>query len=196
MQYEVVFDITQSGYQTWWFPAVGLVFLTVSAGLIYFTQIPRIPSYLSEAMERFYSLGNLSTYSLDHISPYKTNTRKGRLVFLYLFFCFSVVWTVVTFFSTYSDYVNLRNAFQNGQFDFVEGQVTQFVPVPYEGHTDESFVVDGKRFKYADGAVSNGFNNTNSHGGPIRSGLQVRVWSVNNRHQWPTIVRLEVDRNP
>jgi len=193
MEYEVVFDITQSGYRTWWFSAVGLVFVIISTGSIYFNQTQRIPSFLLPIVEKFYSLGNLSTYSLDKTPPYTITSQKFRVGFSYLFFCFSVVWTAVTFFATYSDYVNLRNALQNGQFEFVEGQVTEFVPMPYEGHQYESFMVNGKKFQYSDGVISNGFNNTSSHGGPIREGLKVRVWSV-NRREGPTIVKLAISR--
>ena len=135
---------------------------------------------LFDKPDHYNSLGSLSAYTINNKNVLRY-MRAFRVVFSYLFFSFSVVWTAVTFFSTYSDYVHLRNSLQNGQFDFLEGPVTQFIPMPYEGHTYEGFVVDGKRFEYSDYNVSNGFNNTSSHGGPIREGIKVRVWSVNGR---------------
>ena len=39
----------------------------------------------------------------------------------------------------------------------------------------EHFDVHGVEFNYSDYIVSAGFNNTASHGGPIRPGLPVRI---------------------
>ncbi len=52
----------------------------------------------------------------------------------------------------------------------VEGRITNFVPMPYEGHADENFAVSGVQFSYSDYGVSDAFNNTSSHGGPIKAG--------------------------
>ena len=61
--------------------------------------------------------------------------------------------------------------------------------MPHQGHSLESFEVNGHRFAYSDYIVTAGFNNTQSHGGPIREGLQVRIVAVDGR-----IARLEVAR--
>lgn len=66
-------------------------------------------------------------------------------------------------------------AFQSGQYSVVEGPVTNFDPMPFEGHKLECFSVREERFCYSDYVVTPGFRNTASHGGPIRSGLLVRV---------------------
>jgi len=66
-------------------------------------------------------------------------------------------------------------AYQNGSYQVIEGAVTDFDPMPYEGHKPECFSVQDKRFCYSDYAIDPGFRNTASHGGPIRSGLQVRI---------------------
>jgi hypothetical protein len=71
----------------------------------------------------------------------------------------------------------------------VEGQVENFKPAPAEGHQDETFTVKGVRFAYSDYVITGGFNQTQSHGGPIREGLPVRI------HYLPPsnlIVKLEV----
>ena len=74
---------------------------------------------------------------------------------------------------------------------FIEGTVSQFIPMPYTGHAMESFVVHGVRFAYSDYVITAGFNNTSSHGGPIREGLPVRIWYRGNE-----ILRLDVAKRP
>ena len=71
-----------------------------------------------------------------------------------------------------------------------EGVISDFHMMPASGHENEWFVVNGKRFEYSDYAMTAGFNNTASHGGPIRKGLQVRVHHVGNE-----IAKLEIARN-
>ena len=66
-------------------------------------------------------------------------------------------------------------AFQTGQYAIVEGTVEDFHPMPYEGHDEECFTVGSQRFCYSDYIVTPGFRNAASHGGPIRSGIHVRV---------------------
>ncbi|MGH9970245.1 MAG: hypothetical protein ACREBG_20950 [Pyrinomonadaceae bacterium] len=61
--------------------------------------------------------------------------------------------------------------------------------MPFEGHADETFVVDGHRFSYSDYDETKGFNRTQSHGGPMREGLQVRITHVDG-----SIVKLEIAR--
>ena len=57
----------------------------------------------------------------------------------------------------------------------VEGRVENFRPAPAEGHRDETFTVNGVPFAYSDYSITGGFNQTQSHGGPIREGLSVRI---------------------
>jgi hypothetical protein len=112
---------------------------------------------------------------------------RSRRVFSWVFFLFAVAWTFFTFAGTYSGYSSATNALDTGKYSVVEGPVTQFVPMPYTGHSEESFVVDGKRFSYSDFIVTSGFHNAASHGGPIRAGLYVRVSYIGN-----VILRLEI----
>ncbi|MGD1097093.1 MAG: hypothetical protein ABSB35_34545 [Bryobacteraceae bacterium] len=81
-------------------------------------------------------------------------------------------------------------AFEGGQYSVVEGVVTDFHPMPYEGHHDECFSVATQRFCYSDYAVTPGFRNSASHGGPIRAGLRVCV-----AYSFGTILRLEIPRD-
>ena len=67
------------------------------------------------------------------------------------------------------------SALRAGNYSVVEGVVESFHPMPYEGHSYESFRVRGIRFTYSDYTITPCFNNTASHGGPIREGIRVRV---------------------
>jgi hypothetical protein len=107
----------------------------------------------------------------------------------FFFLGFAVVWTITAGISTYSEYRNVREMTDGGKASVVEGPVSQFVPMPKSGHGMERFCVSEVCFAYSDFVITSGFNNTSSHGGPIREGLPVRVTYVGN-----TIVRLEVAR--
>jgi hypothetical protein len=91
--------------------------------------------------------------------------------------------------TTYLKYRSLSRALQDGRAAVVEGPVEQFVPMPYTGHSMERFSVAGIRFAYSDYVITGGFNNTSSHGGPIRLGRFVRITYVGE-----DIVRLEICR--
>jgi hypothetical protein len=108
----------------------------------------------------------------------------------YVMVGFACLWSGLTFTTMFTEYLNLRSAYRKGRFSVVEGQVTNFRPMPYEGHQEECFSVQSQTFCYSDYVVTGGFNNTTSHGGPIREDLPVRVSYVGN-----TIVRLEVRRD-
>ena len=105
----------------------------------------------------------------------------------YFMFGFACLWSGLTFSTTFGEYLHLRSAFRRSQFSVAEGRVTSFRPMPYEGHQDECFSVQSQTFCYSDYGVTAGFNNSASHGGPIREGLPVRVFYVGR-----AIVRLEI----
>jgi len=112
---------------------------------------------------------------------------RSRRLFGYAFVGFACLWSGVVFSSTFREYVALHSAYRHSHFSVVEGLVTDFHPMPYTGHQDECFSVQSRTFCYSDYEVTAGFNNSASHGGPIRAGLPVRVSYIGNR-----IVRLEV----
>jgi hypothetical protein len=108
-------------------------------------------------------------------------------LFGWIFLSFAVFWTLLSFTTTYGEYLTTIFALRGGRCAVVEGRVTEFVPMPYSGHSEESFTVGGHRFAYSDYVVTTGFHNTSSHGGPIHEGLYVRITYLGN-----LIVRLEV----
>ena len=107
-------------------------------------------------------------------------------------FCgaFGLLWLCTAGISVLREHSQALTAYQKGDYWLVEGLVTDFHPMPYEGHQDECFSVQDKRFCYSDYDVSPGFHNTSSHGGPIRSGLPVRII-----YSGDTILRLEIPKD-
>lgn len=115
------------------------------------------------------------------------NWPRSRRFAGYLLIGFACLWSGLVFSTTFSEYIGLRSAYRRFQLSVVEGRVTNFRPMPYEGHQLECFSVQSYTFCYSDYVVTAGFHNSASHGGPIREGLPVRVSFIGN-----TIVRLEV----
>ena len=113
--------------------------------------------------------------------------KKDEVVFGYCLFVFTSFLSVLIFFNAYPEYRKFRTAYAMGQYEVIEGRVERFRPMPYEGHSLESFVVAGTRFSYSDFVSTPGFNNTASHGGPIRDGLWVRI-----AHRNGVILKLEI----
>jgi hypothetical protein len=163
VSYTTVFDVTQSGYRQWWFPAFGLIFIVVGLALPFLIRV-RLFRKPPAWMESWFPV---------------------------VFVGFALLWTLVSLAGTASDYFGLARDLRAGKCEVVEGLVEQFDPMPYEGHKDESFVVAGHRFHYSDYEVSAGFNQSASHGGPIREGSHVRIRCTGNR-----IARLEIANSP
>lgn len=76
---------------------------------------------------------------------------------------------------------------REGRASVIEGRVHDFVPMPFSGHTDEHFTVNGVHFSYSDFGLHPCFNNASSHGGPIRPDIWVRLSYIRN-----CILRIEV----
>jgi hypothetical protein len=90
---------------------------------------------------------------------------------------------------------SLQNAQREGKAEVIQGIVEDFHPMPRDGHDTERFRVGAERFSYSDFTASGGFSSTSSHGGPIRSGLPVRVFFVRSRHG-NVITKLEIGPRP
>ncbi len=158
MLYLPVFDVIDVGYRYWWFPVVFLVFLGLILGELFLRKI---------------------------ISSWKPS--RFRKWYFYSGTGFCMLWSLQSFYGTYSDYAELRRALQEGKTDVVEGKIENFIPMPYSGHSMESFTVAGRKFEYSDYTVTAGFNKTSSHGGPLSPGIQVKIYAVGNK-----IARLEI----
>lgn len=162
MHYTTVFDVTQVGFRQWTFPAFGLIFIVI--GLV-------LPTLLKHRVLR---------------SPIPGMDKWFPPIWL----GFAIIWTVTSFISTFGEYRRAVAAMRDNRAQIVEGVVTQFKPMPYIGHSMESFTVQGVKFEYSDYVAAAGFNQTASHGGPIHEGLPVKIWYDHGQ-----ILRLDV-KNP
>ncbi len=75
--------------------------------------------------------------------------------------------------------------------EFIEGEVENFIPMPYTGHMNEEFDVNGIHFEYSDYGSTIGYNNTSSHGGVIKEGLLVKIGYI-QRQEINEIIYLEI----
>lgn len=160
--FTTVYDVATSGYRDWWFPAVGLIFVII--GLI---------------LPKLFAAGVFPDYQRKMFAGW----------FPALFVGFSSFWTLIAFAATYGPYRSGHEALVSGKAQYVEGTVQDFIPMPYQGHANESFDVNGVPFHYSDYVVGGGFNNSSSHGGPIHAGLYVRIWYSGNN-----ILKLQVPK--
>lgn len=151
-----VFDVLDSGYRTWTFPAFGLLFVAMGLFLV---LLPRILK--SERLRQVYFEPRWK--------------RICHRIFAIFFLCFSVFWTVTASLTTFQEYRRFETLVHSNQCRMVEGLVEGFVPMPASGRGWKSFVVDGIRFKYSDSIVTNAFNHTSTNGGPIQEDSFVRI---------------------
>jgi hypothetical protein len=89
---------------------------------------------------------------------------------------FGLVIALLDSYFTSRNYLAYRDALNSGRTSFVEGTVTDLETLDKQ----ESFSVYGVRFSYSDYGITEGFNNMSSHGGPIRQGLYVRIWYIDD----------------
>jgi hypothetical protein len=147
-----VFDLVDVGFRGWSFSAFGLIFVAFGIGLVMFPTALRAVKI-----------------------PY-LDFRSGKNRYVgYLFLGFALLWTVGSFWQTYSQHLRHMALISQNQCRIVEGSVEHFVPMPYGGHAVESFSVAGIVFRYSDFYISDGFNNAASHGGPIAADSYVRI---------------------
>jgi hypothetical protein len=164
MQYQVLYDIQQIAYPGWWIFGVGFVLISVGTSFFLLRD--------SAFMNAIFDLGG---------------ALRRAIVPLFLA-CFGLLWIFIGCLN-YAHFAEIRRIAHNENVDVAEGRVTQFVPMPYEGHADETFVVNGHRFAYSEYDETTGFHHTQSHGGPMRDGLQVRITFVGD-----AITKLEIAR--
>ena len=67
-------------------------------------------------------------------------------------------------------------AYQQGDYQIVEGYVENFHPMPEGGHDNEHFEIDGIYFEYSDFTAQQGYHNALSRGGVITGdGQHLRI---------------------
>jgi len=95
---------------------------------------------------------------------------------------------LVTFIPTF---IRLRNTYVTGKSSVAEGDVENFHPAPTIGPARESFSVRGVLFSYNALDDTPCFHNAPIHHGPIRDGLDVRIYYYEG-----CIQRVEVLQRP
>ena len=164
MNYQIAYDIEQVWYPGWWLFGSGILIFSVGLATIVFAD--------SKAF----------SWMVDRLP------KQGML--MSIFICVFGSLLIGAGIINYSNFANLRQAARDGSVEIAEGKVEQFVPMPYEGHAQETFVVNGQYFALSDYDLTKGFNKTQSHGGPLKEGLQVRITHVDG-----SIVKLEIASN-
>jgi hypothetical protein len=115
----------------------------------------------------------------------KQRNRKFAIAPFIVFMFLSAVF-VTGYFTLYSntDLIKLKAAYINKSYETVEGVVKSFDPMPYGGHKDEAFDVNGVKFSYSDYGSTVGyrqaFRRTRSHGGPIYAGAYVKIYYIHD----------------
>jgi hypothetical protein len=84
---------------------------------------------------------------------------------------FALLWSSLVFWMIGSEYLRAKSAYRTHTYSVVEGQVTNFHPMPIERHQDECLLVQSSRFCCSDYVITAGFNNSESHGGPFVRGF-------------------------
>jgi energy-coupling factor transporter transmembrane protein EcfT len=133
----------------------------------------------------FFIFGLIVVYSL-YIQG-KERKSKFSLVPLIIFL---VIWILLTvgYFTLQknTELIKLKELFTNGNYEIVEGTVNNFDPMPYGGHKQETFDVNGIKFSYSDYGTTVGyrdtFRNTRSHGGPIYAGVYVKIYYIHDEN--------------
>jgi hypothetical protein len=148
MDYRVVFDVAESGYQGWKVPAQVLWAVGVGAVLVVFR------ARIAGRLPRFATAYNVVAFAVAGLA---------------------VLWLLISLFSTYIEYTGLLSAEQTGQAFVAEGPVTDFKTIPTRGYTRERFCVQKACFEYSDDVTTSAFHTTRLRGGPVREGLPVRV---------------------
>jgi hypothetical protein len=153
MVYQTVFE-TGLAKCPFWFPAVGLIFVAIGYALLRWHQ-------------------NLQTVDDEWPNrrwPIRPPPKKSVKHFAWFCLGFSILWTVVALAGVTAECYRCVGSLSRGAAQVVEGRVTAFTPMPRGGHAMEHFTVNGVELSYSDDVVTCGFNNTASHGGPIREG--------------------------
>ena len=147
-----VFDILDAGYRNRFFPEFGLIFIAIGVVISFLPKFLKITGI-----------------------PYLDNRSGFRGILRHGFLGFAIIWTAIAFAATYSQYLRHKAIAQANECRVVEGPVEHFVPMPAAEHAQESFSVAGVPFRYSDSDMTDGFNNTSTHGGPITSDSYVRI---------------------
>lgn len=93
-----------------------------------------------------------------------------------------------------TDYNFITKNICEGNYEIVEGEIENFIPMKKEGHSQESFDVDGVTFIYNRSNPKHGYHFPNVDGGYItNNGQYVRITYI-NYNGYNIIIRLETKK--
>lgn len=100
----------------------------------------------------------------------ETNYRQVIIERVFTIFGLCVVSCVllVTLTTTIIDYYNIQRIYNDKNWLIVEGEVEDFIPMELEGHSSESFTVNGVNFTYSRSVPTYGYHLAKVDGGYIK----------------------------
>ena len=133
-------------------------------------------------------VGIMLLFGLTFFAVSVLRRRRGDIRFMIVWVLFVTIVGGLGSANVVKQHWQSKNWAESNDFEVVEGTVSNFHPMPHYGHDSERFNVNNVKFEYSDYDLSKGgFNNTASHGGPIKEGLQVRISYRDGR-----ILKLEI----
>jgi hypothetical protein len=183
VNFELLFDVAQAGYRAWWISLVTLPVLVIAFLLWVRPQL----------MERIWPVAAPSGSWPSHswmggarsvpAQLQMTRPEFNRAGFFVALFIFAVA-AVMPYFSFWS----LRHALETGQYEIVEGRITNFRPQSdFVYRKRESFDVGAEHFEYANTTQTGAYNQSRALGGRLAQGAYVRI-----AHRRDAILRLEL----
>jgi hypothetical protein len=111
----------------------------------------------------------------------KGRNRSYNIGFGLVFGTFALFFGINTIPHNFSTFAESKSVYNSKAYTVMEGVVENFDPMPYSGHRDETFTLNGVKFSYSvyDNSYY-GFNTTKSHGRPIRQGKRFRLSYFNS----------------
>jgi len=146
-----------------------------------FTVLQKSPPWLSAVIP--IAVATFTVFAI--VAFVKFKKRRVAVVIAYVVMLFMVM--TLSPAGVSDMYARARYSYVKGDYSIAEGSVVNFHPMPYSGHQNETFSVNGVEFSYSDYVIIPCFNNTASHGGPILEGLRVRIEYSGN-----CILKLEI----
>jgi hypothetical protein len=177
MQYRTVYEISTS---TFWTNHLGaIIAIIVCAAIVgyatIFLRAQRKKNLPNSPFSKVMSVEEV----LKEISSNGFMACVKEDLFVYIAGITALIMLVLTFFvvSSYLNHEKLLNAYKRGACKEIEGAVDGLNTTQLKNGWMESFLVDGHRFAYYDNELMiPGVQVLRMHGGPIKEGLNVRIW--------------------
>jgi hypothetical protein len=136
-------------------------------------------------------------YSISVFNIFFNKSKGGKksyyIIFGIFFGTFALLFGAMTIPGNFLTYYETKEIYESKKYKIVEGLVENFDPMPYGGHKNETFTLNGIEFSYSDFVGGYGFNNTKSHGGPIDQNKKVRL-TYFKLHDKNIILKIEVPK--